>query len=42
MMGFSCMKAVYEYTRYLYSRKKYPYLTRKPATRNKNYNKEIP
>ena len=23
MMGFSCMKAVYEYTPYLHSRKKY-------------------
>ena len=39
MTRFSCMKAVYEYTRYLRSRKKYRYLTRKPATWKKKYSK---
>jgi len=39
MMGFSCMKAVYDYTTcsYLHGRKKYCCLTRKPATRKKKY-----
>jgi len=41
MMGFSCMKAVYEYTSYLHGRKKYRCLTRKPATWKKKYYKEI-
>ena len=43
MMGYSCMKAFYEYTRYLHSRKKVLFnLTRKPATRKKKWYKEIP
>jgi len=41
MMGFSCMKAVYEHTSYLHGRKKYCCLTRNPATRKKKYYKEI-
>ena len=41
MMYFSCMKAVYGYTRYpglatSIVEKNYRYLTRKPATRKKN------
>ena len=42
MMGFSCMKAVYEYTSYLNGIKNYRCLTRKPATRKKKYYKEMP
>ena len=43
MMGFSCMKAVYEYTSYLHGIKtEYRCLTRKPATRKKKYCREIP
>jgi len=42
MMGFSCVKAVYEYISYLHSSKKYRCLTRKTATRKKKYYKEIP
>ena len=36
VMGFSCMKAVYEYTRYLHSRKIllfYPTFTRKKSSK---------
>jgi len=44
MMGFSCMKVVFEHTPYLHNRKKYDYctqhsgvsLTRKPASQQRN------